>query len=120
MPAGNGISAVSIDPITGRLFDFSITTETMIIAAQSVMVDIDPLADTFAFEMTGVVLTKIADAGDDEGEILVDRKFYRLGPAPFGVDIIPDAGSAPETMPKEELSDLGDLAGIQTPETPEN
>lgn len=117
------ISAVNVDPISGELFDFSITTDTMIIAAQSVMVDIDPLADTFTFDMTGVVMTRIVASDDDDGEILVTRDHYRLGPAPFGVDIIPDAGTVPVVMPKEKLSDLGDLAGVQPSEdsgNPEN
>lgn len=117
------ISAVKVDPITGKLFDFSITTDTMIIAAQSVMVEIDPLADTFTFDMTGVVLTRFSDSNDDEGEILVTREHYRLGPAPFGVDIIPDAGTVPVVMPKEKLSGLGNLAGVQPSEdsgNPEN
>lgn len=114
------ISAVNVDPISGELFDFSITTDTMIIAAQSVMVDIDPLADTFTFDMTGVVMTRIVASDDDDGEILVTRDHYRLGPAPFGVDIIPDAGSARKPTPKEESSELSDLAGNQTSETPEN
>ena len=73
------ISALNVDPISGELFDFSITTDTMIIAAQSVMVDIDSLADTFAFDMTGVVLTRIVESDDDDGEILVTREHYRLG-----------------------------------------
>ena len=114
------ISAVNVDPISGELFLFSITTDTMMIAAQSVMVDIDSLADTFAFDMTGVVLTRLVESGDEEGEILVNREHYRLGPAPFGVDIIPDAGSAREPTPKEDSSELAELAGIQTSETPEN
>lgn len=114
------ISALNVDPITGKLFDFSITTDTMIIAAKSVMVDVDPLADTFAFDMTGVVLTRIVASDDDKGEILVTREHYRLGPAPFGVDIIPDAGSVREPTPKEESPELAELAGIQSSETPEN
>ncbi len=114
------ISAGNVDPISGKLFEFSITTDTLMIAAQTVMVDIDPLADTFTFDMTGVVLTRIVESDDDEGEILVHHEHYRLGPAPFGVDIIANAGSAQEPTPNEESSELEELAGIQTSETPEN
>ncbi len=101
------ISASGVDPLTGELQDFSITSGTMIIAAKSARVEIDAYADTFSFDMKGVVMTRVAPEPDDGGDdqFLIEHDRYRLGPAPFGADIIANAGSTGRSP----------LAGVPTP-----
>ena len=108
------ISATSVDPVSGKLHDFSISTGTMIIAARTAMIDLDSEADTFAFDLEDVVMTLIPNSREpDTEEILVTREHYRLGPAPFGANIVPDGGAAPRPNPNRAPPERSPLAGVQ-------
>ena len=57
-------------------------------------------------------MTRFEEGDQSEEHQLVEMEHYRLGPAPFGVDIRADAGrSLPQSSPKG--SDPSPLAGIQ-------
>ncbi|MCZ6834145.1 MAG: hypothetical protein O7G85_00070 [Planctomycetota bacterium] len=106
------ISASEADPISGEFRDFSITTETMIIAARMARVEIDPFEDTFVIDMEGVVMTRFKKGDDAEEYQLVDMDHFRLGPAPFGIDIRADAGrSRPDGSSR--TTNTSPLAGVQ-------
>lgn len=108
------ISATSVDPMSGKLYDFSISTGTMIIAAKSAMIDLDSEADTFAFDLEEVVMTRIPNPREpDIEEILVTREHYRLGPAPFGANIVPDGDAVPRPNPNRAPAERSPLAGVQ-------
>lgn len=107
------ISATRLDPISGLLHDFSITSDTMIIAAESARIEVDAFEDTFSIDMNTVVLIRLpGEAPDEVEQQLVKFDHYRLGPAPFDVNILPNAGRLPpgEPVPPAETSPL---AGIQ-------
>lgn len=107
------ISAGEADPITGQFRDFSITTDTMIIAARIARVRIDPVADTFTIDMEHVVMTRFEQGPEAEEGTLVELESYTLGPAPFEVNIRPDAGG-PLIRDEPEI-DRSPLAGVQPP-----
>jgi len=107
------ISASEGDPFTGELRNFSITTEAMIIAAQTARIRIDPYADTFMIDMEHVVMTRFESGPDAEMHSLVELDHYRLGPAPFHVDIRPDAGRS--ARPPASPVDASPLAGVDPP-----
>lgn len=108
------ISATRLDPISGTLHDFSITSDTMIIAAESARIEVDAFDDTFSIDMNMVVLTRLPGETPDEVEQqLVQYDHYRLGPASFDVDISPNAGRLPPREPAPPL-ETSPLAGIQS------
>jgi hypothetical protein len=88
------LAAGSVDPVTGLYHDFTITSGDLLIGAARAKLHVDPDSDTFTFEMWNVVYTVAPDAANAETESYVYRKdHYLLGPAPYGVDIVPDGDS---------------------------
>lgn len=107
------ISASRLDPISGTLHDFSITSDTIIIAAESARIEVDAFENTFSIDMNTVVLTRLpGEAPDEVEQQLVKFDHYRLGPASFDVDILPDAGRLPPIEPGPS-AEPSPLAGIQ-------
>lgn len=107
------ISASRVDPISGTLYDFSLASGQMVIAAKYADLEIDAYEDTFSFNLHGVVLTRIPGEFEDVGEaFLIEYEQYLLGPAPFGADIIPDAGTAPRRNNDERDRPPSPLAGV--------
>ncbi|MCP3906374.1 MAG: hypothetical protein GY715_22365 [Planctomycetes bacterium] len=117
-PYGSGrigpwkIAADHVDPLTGELSNFRIQSGAMMIAARTAQILVDPEADTFGFELHGVVYTRVPAGGDgaaDDDEAFVhDLERHVLGPAPYGVDIIPDRpGAKPRPGDTSKLSRAG-------------
>ncbi len=93
------VSASSHDPVSGKLKALRVEWGDVRIAAKTARVVIDPVADTFRFEMWDVVMVYI-NAGEDAegGPPLIDVDHYEFGPIPYGVDIVPDK---PKTLLEE-------------------
>ena len=107
------ISASRVDPITGTLHDFSLASGRMVIAAEFADLKIDAYEDTFSFNLHGVVLTRVPGEFEDVSEAhLIEYEQYLLGPAPFGADIIPDAGSTRRRNNAEQDRPPSPLAGV--------
>jgi hypothetical protein len=91
------ISAARVDPMTGHLVDFHLSSGPMLVSARTARVVVDPVADTFTFELSDVVYTRLADPesdGDDARTFVHAMDHHTLGPAPYGHDIVADgAGS---------------------------
>jgi hypothetical protein len=85
------IAAERVDPATGRLVNFRLQTPTAMISATSADILVDPRDDSFSFDLHDVVVLHIP--AEDEEEIdarMVRMDEYRLGPVPYGADIVPD------------------------------
>lgn len=102
------IAASDVDPVSGTFKNFRLQSGTRLVAAAEARLVIDAAADTFAFQMTDVIFTRVPsaygrDAGDNSDEpdahLLHAMPQYTLGPAPWGDDIIADAGMATGTVP---------------------
>ena len=93
------VSASSHDPVSGKLKMLRVEWGDVRIAAKTARVVIDPVADTFRFDMWDVVMANI-DVGEDTkgGRPLIDVDHYEFGPIPYGVDIVPDE---PKTLLEE-------------------
>ncbi len=93
------VSASSHDPVSGKLKSLRVEWGDVRIAAKTARVVIDPIADTFRFDMWDVVMANI-DTGEDieGGRPLIDVDHYQFGPIPYGVDIVPDE---PKTLLEE-------------------
>lgn len=93
------VSASSHDPVSGKLKMLRVEWGDVRIAAKTARVVIDPVADTFRFEMWDVVMANI-DVGEETkaGRPLVAVDHYEFGPIPYGVDIVPDE---PKTLLEE-------------------
>jgi len=96
------ISAADVDPITGQYIDFHLESGPIVLGAEKAVLLVDARADTFAFEMWDVVFTRVPESGDDELGAFVHRMdHYILGPAPYGMNIIPDGGSPAPAAPRQ-------------------
>jgi len=86
------IAATGIDPVSGRLLDFRLKSGRLILATREAQVHVDPDTDTFSIEMWDVVYTRLpeTDSADDDA-VVHSLDHYILGPAPYGIDIVPDA-----------------------------
>jgi len=94
------VSAGSYDQVTGAFGDFQVRTGDRLIGAETAFLRLDPAADTFAFELRGVVFTRIPDpyqTVETRGSLLHEVETFTLGPAPYGSDIV--AAEAPPTTP---------------------
>jgi hypothetical protein len=94
------ISAADVDPITGQYIDFHLESGPIVLGAERAVLFVDAKADTFGFEMWNVVFTRVPQSGDEEPGAFVHRMdHYILGPAPYGMNIIPDGGSPAPPVP---------------------
>jgi hypothetical protein len=85
------IAAERVNPLTGELTSLRIQSGAMLVAARTAHVVVDPEADTFSFELHGVVYTRVPRDGEEvDGAFVHELDHYVLGPAPYGVDIVPD------------------------------
>jgi hypothetical protein len=87
------IAADGVDPVTGVLENFHVSSGNMEIAARGARLTVDPVDDTFTFELLDVAFTRVPDPDASEPEpegLLVSKERYVLGPAPYGVDIVSD------------------------------
>lgn len=85
------VSAAGVDSGNGRLQSFKVECGPVHIAARSARVIVNPLDDTFKFEMWDVVMVRL---DKDEESIPVDMDRYVLGPLPYNVDIVADKKTA--------------------------
>jgi len=89
------IAAEHVNPLTGELTSLRIESGSMMIAARTAHVIVDTEADTFSFELRDVVYTRVPEDGKEEGDAFVhELEHYTLGPAPYGVNIVPDQPGA--------------------------
>jgi hypothetical protein len=85
------VAASRVEPATGRLEHFRITSGPLRIAARWARVVVDPVDNAFSFELSDVVITRVPERDDDEdGHQLMTLEQYTLGPVPFDADIKPD------------------------------
>lgn len=89
------ISAQSVDQASGDLIDFRMESGRMVLAAERASIAVDPAADTFTIEARGVVYTHLPEGNGAEA-FVHHMDTYTLGPAHWGVDIVPD-GTAQTT-----------------------
>jgi len=109
------ITASDVDPVTGVFQNFHVRSGGILIAADRARLEVDPQTDTFSFQLDDVVFTQIPDrspAGapgsskllDAPGESFVSElEHHTLGPAPYGMDIVPDRDVAPESVADIDL-----------------
>ncbi len=87
------VSAAGRNPDDGRLLDFKIEYGPVNIAARTGRVIVNPQRDSFSFEMTDVVFTRMPRPGAEEtGSSLHELDRYVLGPLPYHANIVPDKG----------------------------
>ncbi|MHC4908110.1 MAG: hypothetical protein ACYTF9_00115 [Planctomycetota bacterium] len=84
------ITASSIDPASGFLLDFRVSSGQLHIAAGSAHILVDAERDAFSFQLYEVVVTRVPDGGEAADAYLVTLDEHLLGPIPYGVDIVPD------------------------------
>ena len=99
------IAAESFDPTTGEFTFFHLESGPMVLTAATAQLNVDPVNDTFSFELREVVYTRLPDPRDTEQESFVHTlDHYTLGPAPYGMNIVADGGSErsqPDRTPDE-------------------
>jgi hypothetical protein len=88
------VMATGSDPVTGDLLQFHLSSEPLEISAQRARVVVDPVEDTFAFDLTNAVITRLPQEGEEAG-VLMHRDRHLLGPAPLEIDVVldPDPGA---------------------------
>jgi hypothetical protein len=92
------VSAEHVDPLSGTLLRLRIESGPMIIAAERATLVVNADDNTFSFELSEVVFTRVPD--DEDGEAGVHTlDTHMLGPAPWGMDIVPDAEAPPKKAP---------------------
>jgi hypothetical protein len=107
------VAASSLDPATGRLVDFRLSSGVMELAARTAAVVIDAEQDTVGFDLTDVVFTRVPDAeANGPDHHLLRLEHHVLGPVPYGADIVPDADLGAPTLdeaasPSSERITLG-------------
>jgi len=85
------IAAQEVDPVTGEYRRFRLESGRMMISAARARLLVDPEDDSFSFEMWDVVYTRLPARGQTEDDSFVwSMDHYLLGPAPYGMDIVPD------------------------------
>ena len=84
------ISAATADPVAGELIGLKVEVGPVLIAARKARIVVDPVNDTFRFEMSAVMMTRIDDPPSGEEHHLVELEHYVLGPIPYGADIVAD------------------------------
>lgn len=85
------VSASEVDSEIGTFHNLRITSNQLHIAAEAADLTIDPVNDTFTFELRQVVLFNLDDvkAADDSTAMRTIPE-YSLGPIEYGVDIVND------------------------------
>jgi len=102
------IAAQSINAATGEFVGFRIETDTVMVSAARAMLEVDPAADTFAFDLREVVFTRVPSEEQSAATAAAQAQAppfgrpeavaslvhttdrHLFGPAPFGRDIVPD------------------------------
>ena len=87
------INAETFDPRTRCLRNFRMRSGHMVVAARTAVIVVDPVSDSFSFELKDVVYTRVSDE-DKTASHIHEFEAYVLGPIAYEHDIVPDgAGS---------------------------
>ena len=107
------LSASSIDSITGEYQNLRVASGDTIIASRRAKLHVDPVTDTFSFEMWDVTFLTAPSAESGEEGFVHQLDHHVLGPAPFNTDVVPDGGTAPtpiDGIPDSGLAEVDDYA----------
>jgi hypothetical protein len=91
------IAADAHDPLTGVFTNFHLESGRMVLTARTADLIVDAATDSFTFELHDVVYMRIPDEGKPEEGVesfMHHLDHYRLGPAPYGADIVLDSAAA--------------------------
>jgi hypothetical protein len=98
------IAAEEIDPVDGTLQNFRVQGGNMMITARSARIIVDADRDAFSFELDDLVFVRVPTPAEPERTARIHRlEHYVLGPAPYGMEIVPDGSSAYRPIPGEPL-----------------
>ncbi len=88
------ISAADIDPLTGELLLFHVECGPLQFGAKAARVVVNHEANTFQFDMRGVVVARADRPEDDRigNDYMIQVDAYTLGPIPYQMDIVADDG----------------------------
>lgn len=85
------VTAGQVDPVTGVFRNFHVRSGQMLMAADTARLIVDPVTDTFQFELQNVVFTRVPDSDAPEVEHhVLEMEYHTLGPVPYGMDIVAD------------------------------
>ncbi len=85
------IAAQNVDPVDGDLINFQLTSRELMLGAERAKLIIDPETDTLTLELRQVVFARVPEEMKNDTEAFLHaREEYRLGPIPYGIDIVPD------------------------------
>lgn len=93
------VTATDVDPVTGVFLNVHVRSGSMLIAADTARLVIDPATDTFQLELHDVVFTRVPDGDNPElKHHVLELDHHTLGPVPYGMDIVPDQNIVPTTI----------------------
>jgi hypothetical protein len=89
------IAASTVDPDSGQLRNFRLSSGQMQVAARTARIVIDPEADTFSFELIDVAFTRVPEPDEEVADhYVLALDHHVLGPAPYGINIIGESDKA--------------------------